>query len=218
DFKTAYLTNELKQANSFLLENFESKNDSMKKLVDSRFRLLIDNLKDESFIPTSQKIDFNKLQTLKDYTKNIGHAIDMYLDEYKKHYQKIYNENVDLVEKKITFIEQRGENINDLKNRYYNESLADLVKNVNAKQRIVEYDGKLIQQINPIFQNPRPLQVTDYRTAFFLPVKNLLGTTISTYWFNMVVIWFMTLFFYLFLYFEWLRRFIEASGKIKFFR
>jgi ABC-type multidrug transport system ATPase subunit len=218
DFKTAYLTNELKQANSFLLENFESKNDSTRKMVDSRFQLLMDNLKDESFKAANQKIDFNKLQNSKDYTKNTGQAIDLYLDEYKKHYQKVYNENVDLVEKKITFIEQRGENINNLKNRYYNESLADLVKNVNTKQRIVEYNGKLIQQINPIFQNPQPSHLIDYRTAFFLPIKNFFGTTISTYWFNMIVIWLMTLFFYLFLYFEWLRRIIEASGKVKIFR
>ncbi len=51
---------------------------------------------------------------------------------------------------------QPGYNLNDFKNRYYNESLADLVKNVSEKERIIEYKGQLYQQINPIFLDPIP--------------------------------------------------------------
>jgi hypothetical protein len=40
------------------------------------------------------------------------------------------------------------------KNKYFNESLADLVRNVSAKERISEYQGALIQNINPVFQPP----------------------------------------------------------------
>ena len=114
----------------------------------------------------------------------------------------------------MTYLESKGTNINDLKNKYYNESLADLVKNINVKQRLLEYDGKLIQQINPIFQDPKPSHIADYRGAFFLPVKNLFGLTISTFWFNMLVIWAMAWFFYISLYFEWLRKLVEAFGKV----
>lgn len=98
----------------------------------------------------------------------------------------------------MAYLESHGTKINEEKNRYYNESLADLVKNINAKQRLLEYNGKLIQQINPIFQDPKPYHFADYRTAFFLPVKNLFGLTVSTFWFNLLVIWAMALFFYVF--------------------
>ena len=96
----------------------------------------------------------------------------------------------------------------------YNESLADLVKNINTKERLLEYKGALIQQINPIFQDPNPSGVLDYRTAFFFPEKNFLGLTISTYIFNILVIWLMSIGLYLTLYFELLRKLISSFEKV----
>ena len=114
----------------------------------------------------------------------------------------------------MAFDEKNGVNINEEKNRYYNESLADLVKNVTVKERLLEYNGKLIQQINPIFQDPTPTHLLDYRTAFFVAEKNLMGARISTYWFNLMVIWVMAILFYISLYFEWLRKLIDLFGKV----
>lgn len=214
DFKSAYLANELKQSNLFALQNFESKNDSVKKLVAAKLQILIDNLKDEPYKLGMEKSDLSKELRPENYTKIRGGDIDAYLEDYKKYYQQIYNRNVDTIEKKMAYLESHGTNINEDKNKYYNESLADLVKNINVKQRLLEYDGKLIQQINPIFQDPKPSHIADYRTAFFLPVKNLFGIQISTFWFNMIVIWAMSFFYYILLYFEWLRKLVEAFGKV----
>lgn len=214
DFKSAYLANELKQSNLFALQNFESKNDSVKKLVAAKLQILIDNLKDEPYKPGMEKSDLSKDLRPENYTKIRGGDIDAYLEDYKKYYQQIYNRNVDTIEKKMAYLESHGTNINEDKNKYYNESLADLVKNINVKQRLLEYNGKLIQQINPIFQDPKPSHIADYRTAFFLPVKNLFGIQISTFWFNMIVIWAMAFFYYILLYFEWLRKLVEAFGKV----
>ena len=214
DFKSAYLANELKQSNLFALQNFESKNDSVKKLVAAKLQILIDNLKDEPYKLGMEKSDLSKDLRPENYTKIRGGDIDAYLEDYKKYYQQIYNRNVDTIEKKMAYLESHGTNINEDKNKYYNESLADLVKNINVKQRLLEYNGKLIQQINPIFQDPKPSHIADYRTAFFLPVKNLFGIQISTFWFNMIVIWAMAFFYYILLYFEWLRKLVEAFGKV----
>jgi hypothetical protein len=104
--------------------------------------------------------------------------------------------------------------VNDEKNEYYNESLSDLVKNVSVKERLLEYDGKLVQQINPIFQEPKPTNILDYRTAFFVPEKNLFGLTMSTVVFDVLVIWAMALLCYVSLYFEWLRRTVEFFGNV----
>jgi hypothetical protein len=100
--------------------------------------------------------------------------------------------------------------VNDAKNRYYNESLADLVRNVNEKNRILEFDGELIQQINPIYVYPKPKSAMDYRTHFFAPQKNLFGVSVSTFTFNLLVIWMMTIVLYLTLYFELLRKLIQV--------
>jgi hypothetical protein len=112
-----------------------------------------------------------------------------------------------------------GYSLNHIKNRYYNESLADLVKNISEKERIIEYEGKLYQQINPIFVDPVPDGRLDYRAHFFAPQKNMLGSMISTFLFNNVIIWLMAIVLYATLYFELLRKLIksfeEVPGKLK---
>jgi hypothetical protein len=94
------------------------------------------------------------------------------------------------------------------------------VRNVSEKERLIEYEGKLYQQINPIFLDPKPSGVLDYRAHFFAPEKNLFGQTISTFLFNNLVIWAMTVLLYLTLYFELLRKLVNAfdgmPNKLKF--
>ncbi|MEQ8423073.1 MAG: hypothetical protein RIA63_00085, partial [Cyclobacteriaceae bacterium] len=100
----------------------------------------------------------------------------------------------------------------------YNESLADLVKNVNTKERLVEYKGRLVQQIDPIFQDPSPIHPLDYRTGFFFPTKTFLGIQFSTYVFNCLAIWLMTMLLYVMLYFELLRKLLKSIGKMSFIK
>ena len=50
--------------------------------------------------------------------------------------------------------------------------------------------------------------------AFFFPEKNLLGATVSTYVFNLLVIWGMTLILYVLLYTEALKKAVDAFGKV----
>lgn len=111
--------------------------------------------------------------------------------------------------KKMAFYESKGIPIHEEKNKFFNESLADLVRNSSVPKRILEYQGKLIQTINPIFQLPQPTHPLDYRTAFFVPEKNLAGNFISTYWFNFMILWLMVLICYIMLYFEFLRKIVD---------
>ena len=39
----------------------------------------------------------------------------------------------------------------ELKRRYHNDKLAEFVENTNEPVRIVEYDGELIQKIDPVY-------------------------------------------------------------------
>jgi hypothetical protein len=109
----------------------------------------------------------------------------------------------------MAYFEKKGYKVNNEKNTYHNESLSDMVKNINVKERFIEYNGKLIQQVNPIFQDPSP---GTYRTAFFVPEKNLFGITISTYLFDLTIIWVMAFLCYIALYFEWMRKSVEFFG------
>ncbi len=215
DFKSAYLADELKKRNQFLMANYESKNDSIQKLVEVNLGILRDNLRDEPYRPGFEKVNVDEDFSKGKYTKLRGAMMDNYFEDYRKHYQKIYNDNVNLRENKMSFFEKKkGRNINKEKDMYFNESLADLVKNVTTKDRMLEYDGKLLQQINPIFQDPKPTGVADYRTAFFVPEKKIFGQTFGTFGFDIIVVWLMTLLCYLALYFQWLRQIVEFFGNV----
>ena len=99
-----------------------------------------------------------------------------------------------------------------MKNQTYNESLSDLVRNLTVKDRVIEYKGQLLQIIDPVFNKPKePKTLLNYRTHFFAPEKYFLGTYFDTYWFNIIVIWVMTLLLYVALYFELLKKLISAS-------
>ncbi|HLZ17757.1 MAG TPA: ATP-binding cassette domain-containing protein [Cyclobacteriaceae bacterium] len=214
DFKSAYLVDELRKRNRFLLENFQSKNDSIKKLAEKNLAILRDNLRDEPYRPGFEKANIDDDLSISKYSKTRGMLLEAYFEDYRAHYQKIYNDNVNLTERKMAFYEKNGIRVNDEKNTYHNESLNDLVKNISVKERLLEYDGKLIQQINPIFQDPRPSGIFDYRTAFFLPEKNLLGVSVSTFLFDILVVWAMALICYVALYLEWLRKVVEFFGRV----
>jgi len=213
DFKSAYLSDELKKRNQFLIDTYDSKGDSIQKIQETNKRILFKELKNEPFTEGITQADLKLIFVQKGYTKKIGEQFDTYFDSYKKHYQRVYNENTNLIEKKMAFYEDKGFDIQKEKNEYLNESLSDLVRNISAKERIMEYNGELIQNINPVFQSPKPKHIADYRTAFFFPEKNLFGITLSTYSFNLLVIWFITFLLYLTLYFELLRRFVEIFSK-----
>jgi hypothetical protein len=201
------------QTNSRKEINLQPNNDSIKKQVNSNLKVLSDNLKDENF-PSLVKLDFHQALVPGNYSKTIGAELGEYIEEYRKHYQKIYNQNVLLREKKMAHFEKQGFPINEEKNHYFNESLSDLVRNTSTKQRLLEYQGELLQQINPIFQEAKPASVLDYRAPFFVAKKNFLGQTMGTFIFNLLVIWVMSMFFYVTLYFELLKKVVNLFGKV----
>jgi ABC transport system ATP-binding/permease protein len=173
-------------------------------------------LKNDFYKKGLEGVDLNAEWTLAQFTPAFNKKLEDFFASYKKFYQDIYNKAVVARDKAILARENMPDDykFNDYKDRYYNESLADLVTNIAEKNRVIEYQGSLVQQINPIFQEPIPGGPLDYRAHFFAPKKNLFGAMVSTYWFNVMVIWIMSIFLYITLYFEWLKKFINSFDKM----
>jgi hypothetical protein len=164
-----------------------------------------------------ENFNLDKTWTLDDFTPEFNSALEDYLGKYKKFYLEAYNAAVSVRERRMYDDEnKKGYKLNDLKSRYYNDALADLVKNVKEKNRIIEYNGELLQQVNPVFLDPKPSGTLDYRAHFFAPKKNLFGTMIGTYGFDILVIWVMTALFFVTLYFEVFRKLMETLAKVDF--
>lgn len=100
----------------------------------------------------------------------------------------------------------------DLKNRYMNESLSDLVRNANEFNKIIEQDGRLIQRADPIFNEPYD---SNFGAAhFFAPRKKFFGHYFDTFWVNVAVLWSMSLLMVITLYFDLLRKLIDGLGNL----
>ena len=101
-----------------------------------------------------------------------------------------------------------------LKDDYENESLTQLVKNANdiSGERSLEKDGRLIQQTDPVFQDP--IDSKWGRAHFFAPRKKIGNAYFSTFWFNISVIWIMSLVLMVTLYFDVFKKTLDGLGSL----
>lgn len=215
DFKAAYVQPYLKQEVRWINDHQSEQADSILRIRKDKFQLISSTLQKEPFREGLPEAFVNG-----DYsTVNPADwkALDAYLDRYREHYRNAFNAVVRKKEDKIRFFEKNSEDydLNTYKNLYFNESLSDLVTNATETDRLVEWNGQLVRQVNAVYADPvktgNPL---NYRAHFFAPVKFFMGNYIDTFWFNLAVIWLMSLVLYVTLYFEVFKKLINGLGKL----
>lgn len=138
-----------------------------------------------------------------------------YLNLVNSVYIKVFNSNSEARDKSI-----RDKNKTDadkeafvkLKNDYMNEAMANLVRNGNEFNKIIEQDGKLIQRADPVFLEP--FQSDLGNSHFFAPRKKIFGHYFDTFWVNLCVLWGMSLTMAITLYFDLLRKLIDGLGNL----
>lgn len=96
------------------------------------------------------------------------------------------------------------ENYRNLRDKYENESLNDLVTNRREVDKIITVNDQLIQKDNPIFKTSASTPF--FYSHFYSPYKYFFGAKISTFWGNMMILWVMSISFLIALYFNWLKR------------
>jgi len=190
------------------------------KEVDMNKNLLILNNEIEILEKSFSKKTFKKLAQLnkKNFNSDISENTRNYLETKKKYFLKKYNESTVESDKRFNNISKKyksKDNLIALKEDYFNNSLSELVTNKNSFQTVYETDDRLIQMTKPIFKEPE----SNYgRAHFYAPYKYLFGKKIDTLWFNIGFIWFTTLFMYVALIFEWLKKLLNVGDKINFGR
>ncbi len=169
-----------------------------------------------------KKLNLEKILTSEAFNEEAANKVKELLGKVRDYYQVKYLKANDDKDAKIEEMEsKKGKkmSVTEMEARYHNESLEDIVKNANSVDRVtVDYEkNRVIQLIDPVFAKPfltaHPL---DYRSHFFASKKHLFGQFFDTYWFNIGVIWLMTVLLYFALYFELLKKLIDLGGKIKF--
>ena len=166
----------------------------------------------------SQSVEFPNLDklTIEGFTELIGYELVDYLDELKSHYADIYQTQTQKKDRIVSHITSTNAKLYEAKRKaYHNESIADLAMKVFEKNKILQYKDELVQQNNPIYRDPTPRHKFDFRSHFLAPRKYFAGRYFDTFWFNICAIWIMSIFLYITLYYESLKKLIELFSNFK---
>ncbi len=140
--------------------------------------------------------------------------LDDYLELLHKYHIKRYNKANILKDNIISEMQETPEKRKaflKLKRSHHNERLEEFVRNSNEMNRIVEYNNRLFQKIDPIFKDPEPKVI---KAHFYAPQKAFFGIYIDTFWINIIIIWVMTFLLYLALYYRLFKRSLDFLEQI----
>jgi ABC-type multidrug transport system ATPase subunit/uncharacterized tellurite resistance protein B-like protein len=175
-------------------------------------------LKEQEFLNNKYKFENIEKLNPKDYNPEVAKSLTAFLEKINEHY--ILRENKKRAEKDkvVHDLEEKLGHDNYIKfqNDYDNESLANLVKNANDMSGIncLEKDGRLIQRTDPVFADPTESNIG--RAHFYAPNKKFMGSLFPTYWFNIIVIWLMSVSLMIMLYFDVFKKVLDFFGNISF--
>jgi len=151
----------------------------------------------------------------KEYNSDVVRGIKDYIKILRDHYISLQNnafKKLDAVKVNMQKTPEDKEKFIALMANCDNDNLNNLVKNAGELNRCIEKDGKLIQQIDPIFEDPTDSKLG--RAHFFAPRKNFMGSYFSTYGFNMCVIWLMSIILIATLYFDVFKKILDGLGNL----
>ncbi len=207
-----------KLENKFVqIENQQKLGKSLKELAID-IQLIHDEVVKEQMVATKIKCDVVDKINVENYSPEIIKGIRSYLDKLKAYYINVENtarNKKDEAALKMQKTDEERMAFVKLREEYENVSLSNMVMNANdiSGEKSLEKDGRLIQQSDPVFLDPSDRWG---RAQFFAPRKNLFGNLIPTFWFNIGVIWVMSLVLMITLYFDVFKKVLDFFGNISF--
>jgi hypothetical protein len=217
DFMKVYFIPEIETKLQFAINNYRSTDPEVKETVEKNLALLRYEIGQELQVVGKDKFTRLNDLTLAGFDSTVYNELSSFQERLKQFYVNRYNMADQKKEAKIrqlTSTPEKEKEFAAFREKYHNESITDLVKNLQETHRIIEKDGKLIQKIYPIYKDPDPAHIVDFDAQFYMPAKHFLRSNVDTFWFNTGVIWSMTLALAILLYFDVLRRVIDGIGNL----
>jgi hypothetical protein len=141
----------------------------------------------------------------------------MYLGSLKRKFISLRNQMLSRKEAVVdSLIKMIGTNgLTNLRDNYENEKLNFIILDEDNTKLTIEKGDRIIQKYKPGHMKA----TSKYgRAHFYAPVKSLGSLEIDTYWFNVIVLWIISLGLFAALYFELLKKAINYFERIRFFR
>ena len=181
-------------------------------VLESNRTVLINEIKriDESYSNLNcstceEELNSKNIKSRKDLKE-----VTKFLDFLSVHWNMVVDQN----NKKIQHhISKTGEQeYLRLKKAYINESLQSLVKNRTETNKVIESNGKLYQNADPIYNDP--VGTPFFQTHFYAPTKYLFGRKYDTFTVNLLIIWGIAILTYFALYFDVVRHLLMMSMRV----
>jgi ABC-type multidrug transport system ATPase subunit len=197
-----------------LLINEIKKENKHAKLIESE-NILAKQLTGEKRVSPVYYEDLSELDVRKFNAKTARHIYE-YLKNLDAYYGIVFQTANRKRQNIISYnLENRPQLYQELRDRYFNESISDICKKVYEKNKILEYKNRLVQHIDPIYEDPIPENFLSIRSHFFAPRKCFLGNYYDTFWFNMIVIWILTSALYVSLYYDAFKKLLTFGERLK---
>ncbi|NOS94561.1 MAG: ATP-binding cassette domain-containing protein, partial [Cyclobacteriaceae bacterium] len=215
DYKRLYYLPALESKLSFVLNHRSDwRNQKEGNETKAALDLLRSEIKNElTYVGESKLPDVERLTTGK-FDSAVFRNVQKFLATLRQYYgirnAKATEDKEKLMMEMTKTPEQKAE-FERMRLKYQNESVNRLVENSTDPVRIVEWKGELVQKIYPIFfEDHRPANHFDFRENFYVPQKHFMGRKFDTLYFNIAIIWLMTIILYVTLYFEVLKKLVHA--------
>jgi len=217
DFKKIYLIPQLRTKLQFALNQYRNDDPKMKRQVAKNLRIVRNEIEGEL-----KRLGRDKFPQVSDlvpakFDSSLHTLTNEFLGKLNNYYVNRYNSADRQKEEKVaemTNSPEKQQQFEAFRHQYHNETVAELVKNLGETNRIIEGEGKFIQKIYPVYKAPEPEHLVDFDAQFYMPAKHFLNTDVDTYYFNMGVIWLMTIVLTITLYFDVLRKIISGMGSL----
>ena len=152
-----------------------------------------------------------------------GPGKDSLLLDYMHKLSAFYNDKYNhIARRKETFLENKikqtggGKNYEQLKLRYFNTRLDEIVTSSFEKEKIAESGHSLVQIIDPIYMEPeRAGNATGFGTHFLSAGKYFFGAPLSTYLYNIIVIWCINILLFILLYLNFFKKLFRLFSNSK---
>lgn len=212
NFKKNFWIPDLRAKMGSFSEFLKGNSDYTEEHIKRDLRTLRNELVKQESAPIDYAFENPERFAIESLNTELLNELSNYLATLNKLYIRQYNANSDAKDQLVRELQSEdGEGIDfaTLRNNFENEALTDLVKNKNDFTPITEYDGELIQRVDPIFNIP-----DGFNTHFYAPSKVLFGKHYSTKSVNIVVLWIMSIILAITLYFDGFKKVLDFFSNI----
>jgi len=148
------------------------------------------------------------------FDENVGDEVKLFLDSLRTAF-RIKSRSIsnarDSLYKQISG-KMGEEKFIALREKDFNENLANVVLNRLSTSKIYDSEDKLIQKADPVLMKPGSKWG---RAHFFAPYKQIGNLRISTLIFDIIIIWLMVFFLFVALYYNIMKKFIRLLESLK---